>query len=37
MNYTNASQWIEVAHSLGEEFAGRAESHDEGDTFVSRN
>lgn len=37
MNHSKASHWIEVAHSLGEEFAGRAESHDEGDTFVSRN
>jgi alkylation response protein AidB-like acyl-CoA dehydrogenase len=37
MKSSNASQWIEVARSLGEEFAGRAEAHDEGDTFVSRN
>jgi hypothetical protein len=28
---------VEVAHSLGEEFAGRAEAHDEGDAFVSGN
>ena len=37
MNHTNASHWIEVAHSLGEEFAGRAEAHDEGDAFVRDN
>ena len=37
MNHPNASHWIEVAHSLGEEFAGRAEAHDEDDAFVSRN
>ena len=37
MNHSNTSHWIEVAHSLGEEFAGRAEAHDEGDAFVSRN
>jgi alkylation response protein AidB-like acyl-CoA dehydrogenase len=37
MNHSKVSHWIEVAHSLGEEFAGRAEAHDEGDTFVSRN
>jgi alkylation response protein AidB-like acyl-CoA dehydrogenase len=37
MNYSNASHWMEVAHSLGAEFAARAEAHDEGDTFVSRN
>jgi alkylation response protein AidB-like acyl-CoA dehydrogenase len=37
MNHSNASHWIEVAHSLGEEFAARAEAHDEGDTFVSHN
>src|SRR5918992_2569463 len=37
MNYSNGSHWIDVAHSLGEEFAGRAEAHDEGDAFVSRN
>ena len=37
MNNPNASRWIEVARSLGEEFAARAEAHDEGDTFVSRN
>jgi alkylation response protein AidB-like acyl-CoA dehydrogenase len=37
MNYSKASHWIEVAHSLGEEFAGRAEAHDEDDTFVSHN
>ena len=37
MNHSKASHWIEVAHSLGEEFAGRAEAHDEDDTFVSRN
>ena len=37
MNHSKVSHWIEVAHSLGEEFAGRAEAHDEGDLFVSRN
>jgi alkylation response protein AidB-like acyl-CoA dehydrogenase len=37
MNNSNTSHWIEVAHSLGEEFAGRAEAHDEGDAFVSGN
>ena len=37
MNFSKASHWIEVAHGLGEEFACRAEAHDEGDTFVSRN
>jgi len=37
MNQSKASHWIEVAHSLGKEFAGRAEAHDEGDTFVSSN
>jgi alkylation response protein AidB-like acyl-CoA dehydrogenase len=37
MNHSNKSHWIEVAHSLGEEFAGRAEAHDEDDAFVSRN
>jgi alkylation response protein AidB-like acyl-CoA dehydrogenase len=37
MNNSNTSHWSEVAHSLGGEFAGWAEAHDEGDTFVSRN
>src|SRR5688572_12897481 len=37
MNYSNASQWTEVAHSLGREFAGRAAAHDEEDTFVIDN
>jgi alkylation response protein AidB-like acyl-CoA dehydrogenase len=37
MNHSKASHWIEVAHNLGAEFAGRAEAHDEGDTFVSEN
>jgi alkylation response protein AidB-like acyl-CoA dehydrogenase len=37
MNHSNGSHWVEVAHSLGEEFAGRAEAHDESDTFVSDN
>jgi alkylation response protein AidB-like acyl-CoA dehydrogenase len=37
MNTSNTSHWTEVAHSLGTEFAGGAEAHDEGDTFVSRN
>jgi alkylation response protein AidB-like acyl-CoA dehydrogenase len=36
MNNPNTN-WIELARSLGEEFAARAEAHDEGDTFVSRN
>ncbi|HWO41990.1 MAG TPA: acyl-CoA dehydrogenase family protein [Candidatus Eisenbacteria bacterium] len=37
MNQPNTPHWTEVAHSVGEEFAGRAASHDEGDTFVSLN
>jgi alkylation response protein AidB-like acyl-CoA dehydrogenase len=37
MNYSNASQWTEVAQSLGREFAARAAAHDEEDTFVSSN
>jgi alkylation response protein AidB-like acyl-CoA dehydrogenase len=37
MNHSNTSHWSDVARSLGEEFAGRAEAHDEGDTFVSLN
>jgi alkylation response protein AidB-like acyl-CoA dehydrogenase len=37
MHHSKGSYWIEVAHSLGEEFAGRAKAHDEGDAFVSRN
>jgi len=37
MNNSNASHWTAVAHTLGKEFAGRAESHDEEDTFVSEN
>ncbi|MGZ9129451.1 MAG: acyl-CoA dehydrogenase family protein [Candidatus Binatia bacterium] len=37
MNHSNASHWIEVAHSLGAEFAGRAGAHDEGDSFVKEN
>jgi alkylation response protein AidB-like acyl-CoA dehydrogenase len=37
MNHSKESHWVEVAHTLGEEFARRAESHDEGDTFVSDN
>ena len=37
MNYSNASHWIEVAHTLGEEFAGRAAAHDDEDTFVGVN
>ena len=37
MNHANASHWIEVAHSLGQKFAGRAEAHDESDGFVSQN
>jgi alkylation response protein AidB-like acyl-CoA dehydrogenase len=37
MNHSRATDWIEVARILGKEFAGRAEAHDEGDVFVSRN
>jgi alkylation response protein AidB-like acyl-CoA dehydrogenase len=37
MNHSKTSHWLEVAHSLGQEFAGRAEAHDEDDAFVSRN
>ena len=37
MNPSTTSHWIEVAHSLGAEFAGRAAAHDEGDTFVNAN
>jgi alkylation response protein AidB-like acyl-CoA dehydrogenase len=37
MNHSKVSHWVEVAHSLGAEFAGRAGVHDEGDTFVSQN
>jgi alkylation response protein AidB-like acyl-CoA dehydrogenase len=37
MNQLNPSNWTEVAHTLGKEFAGRAQAHDEGDTFVSDN
>lgn len=37
MDSLNPSSWTEVARSLGEEFAGRADAHDEADTFVSRN
>lgn len=37
MNKLTPTSWIEVAHRLGAEFAGRAEAHDEGDIFVSRN
>ena len=37
MIHSDASYWIEVARSLGQEFAGRAEACDEGDAFVSRN
>ena len=37
MNPSKASHWIEVARSLGDEFAGRAAAHDESDTFVSGN
>ena len=37
MNYSNESQWTEVAHSLGREFAARAAVHDEEDTFVIGN
>src|SRR5918999_4359741 len=37
MNHSNTSHWIEVARTLGGEFAGRAEAHDEGDAFVARN
>ena len=37
MNQSKVSRWNEVARSLGEEFAARAEAHDENDTFVSNN
>lgn len=37
MNYSNTPQWTEVAHSLGREFAARAATHDEEDTFVIDN
>ena len=37
MNQLNPIQWTEVAHSLGKEFAGRAELSDESDSFVSDN
>ena len=37
MNQSITSEWTELAHRLGAEFAERAEGHDEGDTFVSRN
>ena len=37
MSNLNESHWTKVAHNLGQEFAGRAESYDEGDTFVSEN
>jgi alkylation response protein AidB-like acyl-CoA dehydrogenase len=37
MSKPSESHWTEVAHSLGRAFAGRAEGHDEHDTFVSEN
>jgi len=37
MNQFKANHWTEVAHSLGQEFACRAEAHDEGDSFVAEN
>lgn len=37
MNSSNTSRWLEVAHGVGEEFAGRAEANDDGDAFVSAN
>jgi alkylation response protein AidB-like acyl-CoA dehydrogenase len=37
MNSANASHWIDLAHSLGKDFAGRAQSHDEDDSFVGEN
>ena len=37
MNHSNVSDWVKVIHTLGEEFASRAETHDESDTFVSEN
>ncbi|HEX2226552.1 MAG TPA: acyl-CoA dehydrogenase family protein [Candidatus Binatia bacterium] len=37
MTNANASHWVDIARSLGEEFAGRAEAYDEGDAFVSSN
>ena len=37
MNQLNPSKWTRLAHDLGVEFAGRAQTHDEDDTFVARN
>jgi alkylation response protein AidB-like acyl-CoA dehydrogenase len=37
MNHSNVSDWVKVIHTLGEEFASRAETHDESDTFVRDN
>jgi alkylation response protein AidB-like acyl-CoA dehydrogenase len=37
MNLSNTSHWTEMARELGDEFAGRAKRHDEGDAFVSQN
>jgi alkylation response protein AidB-like acyl-CoA dehydrogenase len=37
MNHSKTAHWSEVARNLGEEFANRAEAHDEGDAFVSGN
>jgi alkylation response protein AidB-like acyl-CoA dehydrogenase len=37
MNHSKTSHWIEVARSLGEEFAARAAACDEGDAFVGQN
>jgi alkylation response protein AidB-like acyl-CoA dehydrogenase len=34
---TEASHWINVAHSLGKDFASRAATHDEDDSFVGQN
>ena len=37
MNRLNPVKWIEVAHSLGKDFADRAALSDENDSFVSEN
>ena len=37
MNASNSSHWIQVAHSIGPEFASRADAHDANDSFVSEN
>src|SRR5688572_29949648 len=37
MTQADTGKWIELAHSLGKEFAFEAEAHDDADTFVSNN